>query len=107
MDIVLGGGTVAYCSSRECHVAAAKGFAFPNGMVKGNDGLYYVPNILANKLNVMELQPNLMLKELDIIRLGMPIDNLSVDRDGDIWAAAIPKPLQVKSTLQDPFKQQW
>ncbi|MCJ1246589.1 hypothetical protein MMC30_003798 [Trapelia coarctata] len=107
MDIVLGGGTVAYCSSRECHVAAAKGFAFPNGVVKGKDGLYYVPNILANKLNVMELQPSLMLKEVDIIRLGMPIDNLSVDRDGDIWAAAIPKPLQVKSTLQDPFKQQW
>lgn len=107
MDILLGGGSLAYCSPTSCHIAADNGFAFPNGMVKGKDGLYYVPNILTNKINVMELQPYLMLKEVATIHVGMPIDNLSVDRNGDIWAAGIPKPLEVKPTHQDPFHRQW
>ena len=76
-------------------------------MVKGKDGLYYVPNILTNKINVMELQPNLMLKEVAVICVGMPIDNLSVDRDGNIWAAGIPKALDARLAFEDPFNFQW
>lgn len=44
-----------------------------------------------------------MLKEVDLVRVGMPIDNLSVDRNGDVWAAAIPKALEVESAMADPY----
>lgn len=33
----------------------------------------------------------------------MPVDNLSVDRNGDIWAAAIPKPFEALSALANPY----
>ncbi|TVY75620.1 Serum paraoxonase/arylesterase [Lachnellula suecica] len=103
LDAVLGGGSVAYCNSTSCHIAADRGFAFPNGMIKGADGLYYVPNILTNKISVMQLGPDLMLKEVDVIRVGMPVDNLSLDADGDIWASGFPKALEMAASMLDPF----
>ena len=33
----------------------------------------------------------------------MPVDNLAVDRNGDIWAAGMPKALDVIASLDDPF----
>jgi hypothetical protein len=99
----LGGGTVAYCNFTSCHIAADRGFTFPNGMVKGADGMYYVPNIFANKISVMELGSDLMLKETAVIRVGMPVDNLSVDENGDLWAAAFPKAPEMSAALADPF----
>lgn len=56
-----------------------------------------------NKISVFKLQPDLILKEVNIRRVGMPVDNLSVDRNGDIWAAAISKPLDVGSALADTY----
>ncbi|MCJ1261159.1 hypothetical protein MMC22_001023 [Lobaria immixta] len=85
-------------------VESGWGLAYPNGIVKGKDGLYYVPNVFVNKISVFKLQPDLMLKEGNIIRAGMPVDNRSVDRNEKIWTAAIPKPLDIGSAPADPYK---
>lgn len=91
-----------YCSPNDCYIPASRGLAYPNGIVKGKDGLYYVPNVFVNKISVFKLQPDLMLKEGNIIRAGMPVDNRSVDRNEKIWTAAIPKPLDIDSASADP-----
>ena len=103
-DLFLGGGSLAYCSAAgTCHVAADKGFAYPNGIVRGHDGLYYVPNSFTNKIKVMDLRPDLTLREIDAITIGMPVDNLNVDANGDIWAAGMPKTLRTFASFVDPF----
>ena len=96
----MGGGTVAYCDpSSTCHIAAPSGFNYPNGIVKGSSELYYVPSSAIDMIRVMRLQEDLTLKQVDVVHTGMPIDNLSVDKNGDIYAAGFPKALQfIKST---------
>lgn len=101
--MLIGGGSVVYCRSSKCHVAAS-GFTFPNGMVKGKDGLYYIPSSFSDQIKVMKLRPDLMLEEVDTIRLGMPIDNLSVDENGDIYAAAFPRVLKIMEVYQKPYE---
>ena len=71
-------------------------------MTKGRDGLYYIPSSFKDNIRVMELQSDLMLKEIDVIHVGMPVDNLSVDRNGDIYAAAFPKILTLLDSFKDP-----
>ncbi|MCJ1307933.1 hypothetical protein MMC25_001581 [Agyrium rufum] len=104
-DLWLGGGSIAYCSSTfECSIASSTGHAFPNGMVKGHDGLFYVPNTLRNKIQVMGFDTaQKKLVELGRIRVGMPIENLSVDKNGDIWVAGMPKANKFTASMSDPL----
>lgn len=102
--MIIGGGSIAYCSADDkCHIAANGGFNYPNGMVKGKDDLYYVPSSITGRISVHALQPDLSLKKIDDIKIGMPIDNLSVDGKGDIFAASFPKALQLMAALDAPL----
>jgi hypothetical protein len=51
----------------------------------------------------MELQPDGHLKELQTIKLGMPVDNLAVDSRGVIYAAGLPKLVAIMGSMADPF----
>ena len=51
----------------------------------------------------MQLGPDLLLREVHAIHVGMPVDNLSVDQAGDIYAAAFPKILEVVKAFQNPY----
>lgn len=103
--MLIGGGNVGYCGLSGCHIAASSGFNFPNGMIKGKDGLYYIPSSLIDKIRVMKLQPDLTLKEVDVIHLGMPVDNLSLDKSsGNIYASAFPKMTIMLKTFGKPFE---
>lgn len=92
-----------YCRSSKCHIAAS-GFNQPNGIVKGKDNLYYIPSSFLDQIRVMKLRPDLTLEDVDVIHLGMPVDNLSVDKTGDIYAAGIPKTLQVLKAFKKPYE---
>jgi hypothetical protein len=74
--------------------------------VRGSDDLVYLPISAGNGIYVMELQVDGKLRELDFIRIGMPIDNLSVDANGDIWAAGLPKALKAIPASSNPFTKQ-
>ena len=76
---------------------------FPNGLKRSPDGLVYVPSSVSDGIRVMEPQSNGKLKEVDIIKLGMPADNLAVDARGDIYAAGLPKLLDIVRSMDDPF----
>jgi len=54
----------------------------------------------------MELQEDGKLKELGFIRIGMPIDTLSIDANGDIWVAGLPKALKSIPASSNPFTKQ-
>lgn len=84
-------------------MAAFSGFNHPNGMIKGKDGLYYIPSSFIDKIRVMRLEADLTLREVHVINVGMPIDNLSMDQKGDVYAAAFPKILKVVEAFKDPY----
>ena len=103
-DLLLGGGNVVYCPAvSPCLRATASTLFFPNGLKRGADGLVYVPSSLGDGIRVMKPRPNGELKELEIIKLGMPADNLAVDANGAIYVAGLPKLLDIVQSMDDPF----
>lgn len=81
----------------------ASGLKFPNGLVKGLDGLIYVPSSLLGMIDVYQPQPNGNLVKVDSIDGGYALDNLSVDRDGTIFAAAFPDAFKLMASSKDPY----
>jgi hypothetical protein len=103
--MLTGGGTVAVCPTPEsCHIAAKSIFKFPNGIIRDYDGLYYVSNTLSGRIYVLELQPDNSLVKIDEIYIGMPIDNLSIDANGDIFLPGFPKVWAAMKGMRDPWK---
>lgn len=89
--MVTGGGTVAFCPTlHSCHTAAKGIFKFPNGIIRDRDGLYYVANTLRGEIDVLELRPDNTLRKINEISIGMMIDNLSIDSNGDIFVPGFP-----------------
>lgn len=85
---------MAHCTkSNNCRILA-DGLLFPNGLTRGLDGLFYVPSSTSGRISVYSLS-SAGLTKVDEIELGMPIDNLSVDVNGDIFAACFPDSLKL------------
>jgi len=104
LAMIKGGGSVAYCDSNDhCHIANNHKFFFANGVVKGHDGLIYVAQTTAGKIFVYSLQEDHTLVKIDEINIGMGIDNLSVDTDGDIFVAGFPKVLAFMKSTKKPL----
>jgi arylesterase/paraoxonase len=103
LDGVMGGGSVGYCSRNHCNIAYSTGFAVPNGLVRGRDGLIYVPSTVLGVIDIFSLGQDHMLAKIDTIKIGMPIDNLSVDKHGDIFAASFPRLYQVFNQANNAF----
>ncbi|ORY07376.1 hypothetical protein BCR34DRAFT_616679 [Clohesyomyces aquaticus] len=105
LDPIIGGATVAYCSpTGVCHRASTNKLKFPNGLAKGPDGLIYVPGSVDGTIGVFELQDNRMLKEVDVIRTRMPLDNLAFDANGDLFAAGLPDIPRTMSAFENPYE---
>jgi hypothetical protein len=104
LDGFIGGGSVGFCSRNHCNIAFSAGFAMPNGLARGRDGLIYVPSTARGVIDVFSLGQNHKLTKLDTINIGMPPDNLSVDQNGDIFAAAFPKLYQFAGQTDRPFE---
>ncbi|TVY89001.1 Serum paraoxonase/arylesterase, partial [Lachnellula willkommii] len=103
LDPLLGGGSVGYCDRNGCNIAYSEGFNFPNGLVRGRDGLIYVPNSGKTELAVFSLTEDHLLEKVHVIKDLLPIDNLSVDGKGDIYAASFPRTYLFARATKDPF----
>jgi len=80
-----GSGSVGYCDSTgECRISYPEG-SFSNGIVKGHDGLYYVAQAGKASVTVLALQEDGSLIKVKDIIVGMAVDNLSIDQNGDIF----------------------
>lgn len=98
---ILGTGDVSYCSSSGSCKKVAHGFKFPNGLHLGSDGLLYVPSAAIGGITVFKPKPDGSLVRVHLIELDYPIDNLSEDGNGDIYAAALPKVMESMSAFED------
>jgi arylesterase/paraoxonase len=103
LDAVIGGGSVGFCSHNHCNIAFSTGFGIPNGLVRGRDGLIYVPSTALGVIDVFSLGQDHLLTKIDTIKIGMPIDNLSVDKNGDIFVASFPRLYQFAVQTNNPF----
>lgn len=107
LDPFVGGGTVGYCHRNRCKIASVNyRFKFPNGLVRGRDGLIYVPSTIDGSIGVFTLTADHLLEKISTIETGLPLDNLSVDKNGDIFAAAIPQLYQWNKGSISPFNVQ-
>ncbi|ESZ95425.1 hypothetical protein SBOR_4166 [Sclerotinia borealis F-4128] len=101
LDMVIGGGNIAMCGfDNQCYSGPSN--RFPNGIVQGQDGLYYVASSIRGKVTVYSLETNHTLTQVDEIDLHMPLDNLSVDANGDILAAGFPDILKLIKSVTEP-----
>jgi arylesterase/paraoxonase len=64
-----------------------------------------VPNtVTSGIIEVFSLDEKHMLTLLDTIDVPYPVDNLSVDKKGDIYAASLPQVYKWAESSKDPFK---
>ncbi|OQE11271.1 hypothetical protein PENFLA_c074G09745 [Penicillium flavigenum] len=99
-------GNIAYCrtDTGNCHFAATKNFSSPNGITRDpSSGLIYVAHPARGTVTVHRLVNNEHLVQIDEISLSMAIDNLSIDTDGNIFAATIPDLQQFLRAFHDPY----
>ncbi|ETS73043.1 hypothetical protein PFICI_15218 [Pestalotiopsis fici W106-1] len=99
---ILGTGDVSFCDGDACR-QVVPGQKFPNGLIRGRDGLIYVPSSLLGTIDVYQPQPGGDLVKLHTIETGYAIDNLSPDRDGQIFAAAITNAIKFFAAINDPY----
>ncbi|KAJ6144824.1 calcium-dependent phosphotriesterase [Penicillium chermesinum] len=104
---LIGSGSLAYCQTDtgECRIATDEKCYLPNGLVRGHDGRYYVVHSMTAVISVHEYVDD-ELTRVDEIPLGVPVDNLSVDHDGNIIAAAVPDVLRFVRVVNNPYDNQ-
>lgn len=54
-------------------------------------------------IDVFKPAPNKRLQKVDQIKTGFAIDNVSADKNGDLFAAAFPRGLAVLEAYKDPW----
>ena len=95
-------GDVGYCNQGGCRQVDA-GLAFPNGLSFGADGLLYVPSSFSGNLRVYETQPDGGLKHVHTVKITYPLDNLSLDANGDLWVPGLPDIDRTLKGFDDPM----
>lgn len=105
LDLIVGGGNLVHCrSDHMCAPGTSNWLPFANGLVRGHDGLIYVPFSAATFIAVYRILQDGALEEVARIDVGMPVDNLSVDSSGAIWVAGIPRMLELIDAIGAPFE---
>lgn len=103
LEMIFGSGSVTYCrtDTGKCKIVADKGFSFANGVALGHDGLFYIAHSAAGIVSVHRMSDDQLVK-VDGVDLGIPIDNLRTDKQGNIIAAGIPDVLGFMKSTKDP-----
>ena len=103
MSPLLGTADVTLCGADAFCVPVAEGLKFPNGLVRGNDDLIYVPSSTHGDIKVYERLPNRTLHQIDEILTGYALDNINVDRKGDLYVSIFPRGIDVLKAFNDPW----
>ncbi|THH04497.1 hypothetical protein EW145_g5482 [Phellinidium pouzarii] len=80
---------VGYCREDGCRIAVDN-ILGANGITKDQKGTYYVASSRSGLTYVLERQMDNSLVITDVIKLDRPVDNLSVDQSGAVWATGLP-----------------
>lgn len=93
-------GSIVYCDRNRCKTAVSK-LNGPNGIIRARDGLIYVVHLIAREVLVYSLDTHGTLTHEDTIKIPLPIDNLSIDSEGDIYGAAFPQAYKILDSFKD------
>ncbi|RFU32753.1 hypothetical protein B7463_g3558, partial [Scytalidium lignicola] len=104
LESFTGGGSVGYCDPSGCKIIKDSGFYNPNGIGVGSDGLVYVPNTISGDLDIFTLNSSHQLEEVASVKTGYPLDNLHIDKNGDVYAAAFPQLYKLMASGKQPLK---
>lgn len=102
----MGDGDVSFCSASKGCKRVSERHRMPNGLVRGLDGLIYVPSSMAGGVQVFEAlsgNDGNGLKKVADIPVPYAIDNLSVDGKGDVYAAIFPRGIEILQAAKDPL----
>ncbi|KAJ7647424.1 hypothetical protein FB45DRAFT_893403 [Roridomyces roridus] len=96
-------GSVGYCNLDSGCKMAIRHLRGANGIARQPDnGTVFVGNCIFGGVHVLETQPDNTLVKKSSIPIDRPIDNLSIDKDGVLWAAGMPYPLSLLKHLANP-----
>ncbi|KAF9482226.1 calcium-dependent phosphotriesterase [Pholiota conissans] len=96
--------SVGYCHIDEgCKIALSNTFT-SNGITAAPNGTIYVANGIGGIVDAFEPQTDNTLALTDSIKTDYILDNLSVDADGQLWAAAVPKMWSALQHMKSPSK---
>ncbi|KAM0433490.1 hypothetical protein ACHAPT_004370 [Fusarium lateritium] len=100
---LLRNGNAVFCDAETGCKTVAKGFQYPNGITSDKNNLVYIPCSLSGTIFIYRVLPDNSLKQVDAVKTGYSIDNLSIDANGDIWAAAFPMGVAIFKAYEDPY----
>ncbi|PQE22176.1 serum paraoxonase arylesterase protein [Rutstroemia sp. NJR-2017a WRK4] len=102
LDPFLGGGSIGLCNAAtsSCKIAYSTFLRGPNGLKLGPDGLLYVPITFTPEIQVFSVADT-TLELVTKIKTPYPLDNMSVDKNGDIIVAGIPQTYKWLANLDD------
>ncbi|KAM3080868.1 hypothetical protein ACMFMG_004827 [Clarireedia jacksonii] len=103
LDPLIGGGSISLCdtATSSCKIAYSSYLRGPNGLIMGPDGLLYVPLSFTNEIQVFSLVNANTLKLETKIKTPYPMDNMSVDSNGDLIVAGFPQVIKWMESLKD------
>jgi arylesterase/paraoxonase len=102
LDAFLGGGSIGLCdtATSSCNIAYSSYLRCPNGLKLGNDGLLYVPLTFTTEIQVFSVAET-TLEFVTKIKTPYPLDNMSVDKNGDLIVSGIPQTYKWLANLDD------
>lgn len=101
--MLVGGGSIGFCDRNGCKIAKDTGLVYPNGIVRGHDGLIYTPSALTGEVQVFSLDEQRRLVEVGSFKVPIPVDNLSVNKQGHLLAAGFPQVYKLLEASKDPY----
>ncbi|PSS05122.1 hypothetical protein BD289DRAFT_419557 [Coniella lustricola] len=124
LSVILRTGDVVFCpeiveaqSQAPCEIVSS-GHGYPNGLIySAVDGHIYLPcsseggiKVLKSSISQEDATRTLngsnksLLEALDKIDFPYVVDNLSEDKNGVIWAAVLPRGIEIMRQFDQPFR---
>ncbi|GMG03551.1 putative paraoxonase [Aspergillus flavus] len=106
LNFLFGDGSIAYChtDTGKCHIATKDNCSLPNGITRDpSSGHIYIGHSAKGTIGVNILTDDNRLVQIAEVPLTMGVDNLSIDPEGNIFAAAFPDAIQLMKAFNDPY----